>query len=112
MNSPFRPDLLPLPLLGNPHLRQTFHDPQSWAEAVCVATPVRICEPLRPSRPFLNESAVLPLGRMVVVATQGSPITLATSHHPTAQLLLPYGGNGFWRLEREVYANPIGESVL
>ena len=46
MNPPFRPELLPLPLLGNPCLRQTFHDPQSWAEAVCVATPVRICEPL------------------------------------------------------------------
>jgi len=106
------PALLSLPLLGHSWLRQTLRDPQAWADAVCSATPVRICEPLRMAQPFRNDSAFLPVGPLLVVATQGSAITLVTEQHPFAQLLIPYRGWGLWRLETERYANPVGESVL
>lgn len=106
------PALLSLPLLRHSWLRQTSLDPQAWADAVCSATPVRICEPLRTVQPFRNDSAFLPLGSMMVVATQGSAITLVTEHHPYAQLLIPYRGWGLWRVETMRYENPVGESVL
>jgi AraC-like DNA-binding protein len=55
---------------------------------------------------------VLRLGELLVIATQGSAITLSTDQHPMAQLLIPYRGNGFWRIEQTVYENPLGESLL
>jgi hypothetical protein len=48
----------------------------------------------------------------VVRATQGSAITVATEHHPLAQLLIPYLGWGLWRLEASRFENPMGESLL
>ena len=49
-------------------------------------------QPVAESEPLLEslnlEAAVLQVGPVVVVATQGSPITLATAHHPSAQLLM------------------------
>ena len=107
-----KPALFSIPLLGHSWLRQTILDPQEWAEAVCATTPVRICEPLQTTQPFRNDSAILRLGQVVVVATQGSAISLATEQHPFAQLLIPYRGWGLWRLERTSYENPMGESVL
>lgn len=106
------PALFSIPLLGHGWLRQTAVDPQVWAQAVCAATPVRICEPQQAGLPFRNDSAVLNLGQVVVVATQGSAITLVTEQHPFAQLLIPYRGWGLWTLENAGYENPFGESVL
>ncbi len=106
------PALLSIPLLGHPLLRQTTEDPQAWAQAVCVTTPVLICEPLQTRLPFRNDAAVLNLGEVLLVATQGSAITLTTDQHHSAQLLIPYRGNGLWRIEKSVYENPLGESVL
>ena len=112
MEPPPKPIPFSIPLLGAEALRQTHLDPQSWAETVSAVTPVRICEPLRPSRPFLNHSAILPIGGVVMLATQGSAITVATEHHPLAQLLIPYRGWGLWRLEASQFENPMGESLL
>jgi AraC-like DNA-binding protein len=106
------PALLSIPLLGHPALRQTTEDPQAWAQAVCVTTPVRICEPLQSAQPFCNDTALLNLGQVLLVATQGSAITLSTDQHHSAQLLIPYRGNGRWCVENSVYENPLGESVL
>lgn len=106
------PALLSMPLLGHPLLRQSTDDPQAWASAVCATTPVRVCEPLLSGAAFRNDAAVLRLGELLVIATQGSAITLSTDHHPMAQLLIPYRGNGFWRIEQTVYENPLGESLL
>lgn len=112
METFLNPGLFSIPLLGHSWLRHTTRDPQAWAQAVCAATPVRICEPQVAGQPFRNDSAILNLGQVVVVATQGSPITLVTEQHPSAQLLIPYGGWGLWRLEGAGYANPFGESLL
>lgn len=107
-----KPAHFSIPLLGHSWLRQTHLDSQDWAEAICASTPVRICEPLRTGRPFRNDSAVLQLGEVVVIATQGSAITLTTEQHPFAQLLIPYRGWGLWRVEHSRFENPFGESVL
>jgi AraC-like DNA-binding protein len=48
----------------------------------------------------------------MVLATQGSAITLTTDNHPFAQLMLPYRGWGMWRVERNRFENPVGDSVL
>jgi AraC-like DNA-binding protein len=101
-----------IPLLGHRWLRQSVHDPQRWAELVSAITPMRICEPLQASGPFRNDSAILCIGEVVMLATEGSAITLATEHHPFAQLLLPYRGLGLWQVERSRLENPMGESVL
>jgi AraC-like DNA-binding protein len=106
------PALLSIPLLGHPLLRQSTDDPQAWASTVCATTPVRICEPLQSGQAFRNDAAILHLGQVLMVATQGSAITLSTDQHPSAQLLLPYRGNGHWRIEQTVFENPLGESVL
>ena len=106
------PFLFSIPLLGHDWLRQTALDPQDWAQAVCATTPVQICEPQQAALPFRNDSAILNLGQVLVVATQGSAITLVTEQHPFAQLLIPYGGWGLWKLENAGYENPFGESVL
>lgn len=112
METLLKPGLLTIPLLGHPWLRQTALDPQGWAQAVSAIAPVRICEPLVSSLPFQNDTAVLPLGAVMVLATQGSAITLTTENHPFAQLMLPYRGWGVWRIERDRYENPVGDSVL
>lgn len=112
MASTLNPALLSIPLLGNSTLRRRIHDPQAWAGAVCTSTPVRICEPRQLRQPFHNDSAVLALGKVVVVATQGSAISLRTEQHPCAQLLIPYRGNGWWGIDGACYENPVGESVL
>jgi AraC-like DNA-binding protein len=112
MEPPPKPIPFSIPLLGVEALRQTHMDPQSWAETVSAVTPVQICEPLRPSRPFLNHSAILPIGGVVMLATQGSAITVATEQHPLAQLLIPYRGWGLWQVERSRFENPMGESLL
>jgi len=91
------PALFSIPLLGHGWLRQTAVDPQVWAQAVCAATPVRICEPQQAGLPFRNDSAVLNLGQVVVVATQGSAITLVTEQHPFAQMLIPIGAGASGR---------------
>jgi AraC-like DNA-binding protein len=106
------PALLAIPLLGNAGLRRRIDDPQEWAAAVCATTPVRICEPRQLRQPFHNNSAVLALGTVVVVATQGSAVNLRTEHHPCAQLLIPYRGNGWWGIDGGCHENPVGESVL
>jgi len=110
--NPIYPTLFSIPLLGHGWLRQTTVDPQAWANAVCAATPVRICEPQQAALPFRNNSAILNLGQVMVVATEGSAITLITEQHPFAQLLIPYGGWGLWKLDNSQYENPFGESVL
>ncbi|MFN6339455.1 MAG: helix-turn-helix domain-containing protein [Cyanobacteriota bacterium] len=112
MEPALKPALLSIPLLGHSWLRQTTLDPQSWAESIRAISPVRICEPLRLSRPFRNDSAILPLGGVVVLATQGSAIAIVSEGHPFAQLLIPYRGWGLWRVERRGFENPVGESVL
>jgi AraC-like DNA-binding protein len=104
-------------LLGRDH-GQEASDPPSWP--VFSHLPrlgwspslIRICEPQQAALPFRNDSAILNLGQVVVVATQGSAITLVTEQHPFAQLLIPYGGWGLWKLENAGYENPFGESVL
>ncbi len=106
------PALLTIPLLGHPLLRQSTDDPQAWARSVCATTPVQVCEPRQSGLAFRNDAAILKLGEVLVIATQGSAITLSTDQHPSAQLLLPYRGNGLWRIEQTVYENPLGESVL
>lgn len=106
------PALFSIPLLGHRWLQQTILDPQAWAQAVCATTPVRICEPQQAGLPFRNDSAILNLGQVVVVATQGSAITLETQQHPFAQLLIPYRGWGLWTLDNAGFENPFGESVL
>jgi AraC-like DNA-binding protein len=106
------PALLTIPLLGHPLLRQSTDDPQAWARSVCATTPVQVCEPRQSGLAFRNDAAILRLGEVLVIATQGSAITLSTDQHPSAQLLLPYRGNGLWRIEQTVYENPLGESVL
>jgi AraC-like DNA-binding protein len=112
METLLKPGLLTIPLLGHPWLRQTARDPQGWAQAVSAIAPVRICEPLLASLPFHNDTAVLSLGAVVVLATQGSAITLTTDGHPFTQLMLPYRGWGVWRVERDRFENPVGDSVL
>lgn len=112
METLLKPGLLTIPLLGHPWLRQASLDPQGWAQAVSVIAPVRICEPLVSSLPFQNDTAVLSLGAVMVLATQGSAITLTTENHPFAQLMLPYRGWAVWRIERDQYENPVGDSVL
>jgi AraC-like DNA-binding protein len=112
MEALLSPALFSIPLLGHDWLRRTTVDPQAWAQAVCATTPVRICEPQQIALPFRNDAAILPLGQVVVVATQGSAITLVTEQHPFAQLLIPYRGWGLWKLENAGYENPFGESVL
>lgn len=67
-----------IPLLGHHWLRQTVHDPQHRAEVVSAITPVGTCEPLRTSGPFRNDSAILCIGKVVMLPTEGSAITLAT----------------------------------
>lgn len=106
------PLLLTMPLLGQQQLCRSSHDAQAWAEAVCTSTPVRLCEPQQPKQRFQIESAVLNLGQVLMVSTRGSAITLETEQHHSSQLLIPYQGNGFWRLERDVFENPTGESLL
>jgi AraC-like DNA-binding protein len=101
-----------LPFLGDPAHRQTTHDAQLWAESVCVSTPVRLCEPLANGKGFWFNSAVINIGDVLVVSTQGSAITLSTEQHHSAQLLLPYQGLGTWKIERDVFANSVGESIL
>jgi AraC-like DNA-binding protein len=112
METLLRPGLLSIPLLGHSWLRQTALDPQGWAQAVSAIAPVRICEPLFASLPFQNDTAMLQLGEVIVLATQGSAITLSTDNHPFAQLMLPYRGWGMWRVERNRFENPVGDSVL
>lgn len=105
--------LLPsLPFLGQKSRVQTTNDSQAWAEAVCATTPVRICEPLHTNKNFRIDSAVLNLGDILIVSTLGSPIQLVTELHHSAQLLIPYQGVGSWRVERDVYENLTGESIL
>jgi len=106
------PALLSIPLLAHPGLRQTMVDPQAWAQAVCATTPVRICEPLKTGLAFRNDTAILDLGQVLVVASQGSAITLSTDQHHSAQLVIPYRGNGRWLVENSMYENPLGESLL
>jgi AraC-like DNA-binding protein len=106
------PALLSIPLLGTAPLHRSIDDPQVWAEAVCVTTPVRVCEPRWLRQPFHNDSAVLTLGTVVMVATEGSAISLRTEMHPTAQLLIPYRGNGWWGIDGMCLENPVGESIL
>lgn len=111
-NPTLNPALLSMPLLGNAALRRKIVDAQEWAETVCVSTPVRVCEPRQLRQPFHNDSAVLALGKVVMVATQGSAISLRTEQHPCPQLLLPYRGNGWWGIDGGCLENPVGESVL
>lgn len=101
-----------IPLLGQPLRTLTTRDPQAWAEAVCVSTPVRICEPLQGGKPFHIASAVLSLDDVILVSTEGSAITLKTDQHHSAQLLLPYQGLGSWRIERDLFENLVGDSIL
>ncbi|MFN6132073.1 MAG: hypothetical protein ACK46L_04055 [Synechococcaceae cyanobacterium] len=91
---------------------QTTHDAQAWAESVCVSTPVRICEPLGTGKRFWFDSAVINIGDVLVVSTEGSAITLRTGQHHSAQLLLPYQGVGSWKVDRDIFVNSVGESVL
>jgi len=112
MESLLKPGLLSLPLLGHDWLRQTSRDPQAWARAVAAIAPVRICEPLFPSLAFQSDTAVISLGEMTVLATQGSAINVTTDHHPFAQLMLPYRGWGVFHVERQRFENPVGDSVL
>jgi len=69
-----------IPLLGAGELCQTHLDPQSWAETVSAVIPVRNCEPLLP--PVIREPVGQPApGSPVMLATQGSSITLANRPH-------------------------------
>ncbi len=77
-----------------------------------MSTPVRICEPLGNGKGFWFNSAVISIGDVLVVSTEGSAITLSTEQHHSAQLLLPYQGLGCWKIDRNVFANPMGESIL
>lgn len=106
------PCRLSLPFLANPELRQTTHDPLAWAEAIQTTIPVRICEPLRPTQPFRNDTAVIQLGQVTLVTTHGSPITVRTDHTQGAQLLIPYRGDGLWTIDASHFSNPAGESLL
>ena len=82
------------------------------ATAISATIPVRICEPLRPGRPFRNRTAIVPLGDVTAVATQGSAIEVSSEELGMAQLMLPYRGNGYWTCDGKVYENPMGSSVL
>ncbi|MEB3334925.1 MAG: AraC family transcriptional regulator [Cyanobacteriota bacterium] len=106
------PGLLALPLLSHSWLRQSCQDPQAWAESVAAVAPVRICEPLFPTLAFRSETALITLGEMTVLATQGSAITVTTDDQPCAQLMLPYRGWGVFQIERQRFENPVGDSVL
>ncbi|MEB3260058.1 MAG: AraC family transcriptional regulator [Cyanobacteriota bacterium] len=112
MDSRLNPGLLAFPLLGHAWLRHTTDCAQAWAQSVAEVVPVRVCEPLFPSLPFQNETAIVSLGEMTVLATRGSAITVMTDHHPFAQLCLPYSGWGVFHIEQERYENPVGDSVL
>lgn len=106
------PGQLELPFLGHPHLTVSSRDPQQWAQLVSSTIPVSICEPLRLNRTFRNRTAVVDLGSVRAMATHGSAITVCTGAAATAQLLLPYRGNGWWQCDGRTYDNPVGESVL
>jgi AraC-like DNA-binding protein len=112
MESLLKPGLLALPLLGHSWLRQTCRDPQAWAEAVSCISPVRVCEPLFPSLAFKNETAVLHLGDVSMLATRGSAVCVKSDDQPFAQLMLPYRGWGVFHIERHRFENPVGDSVL
>lgn len=112
MQGALRSGSLELPLLRNPNLRISSRDPQAWAQRIRSTIPVRICEPLRLNRPFRNHTAIAPVGKLLLVAVQGSPIAIQTDHHQAAQLVLPYRGSGTWRVDGQPFTNPVGESVL
>lgn len=106
------PGLLRIPLLDNPGLCITTADPQDWARAIQATVPVSICEPLRTSEPFSNRTAAVAIGKVVVVASEGSAVTVTTTQHQQAQLVLPYRGSGTWSIDNRAYTNPTGEAVL
>lgn len=106
------PGQLRLPFLHQSAITFSSNDPQQWAELVRLTVPVRVCEPLRLSRPFRNRTALVDLGKVRAIATHGSPISVRTDHTSSAQLLLPYRGNGFWTCDGRGYDNPVGQSVL
>ena len=78
-----------IPLFGQPLLSLATRDPQAWAEAVCVSTPVRVSEPLQGRKPFQIASAVLSLGDLILVSTEGAAITLKTDQHHSANCCCP-----------------------
>jgi AraC-like DNA-binding protein len=112
MPSTLYPGQLELPFLDQPGLGIHHSDPQLWAELVSSTIPVSICEPRDAHRPFHNRTAVVNLGAVTAVATEGSAISVSTEAHQACQLLLPYNGNGFWSCEGRTYDNPVGCSVL
>ena len=106
------PSRLSLPFLSNPRISSTCLDPQAWATAIQATIPVRICEPLRSRGGFSNQTAIATVGSLAIVATHGSPITVCTDHTATAQLMIPYRGDGTWTIDTQRFSNPAGESLL
>ena len=104
-----------LPFLSLPETSAQLSDPVQVAERLSTLMPVRSCDALeRPSaaRPFRCHTGGLQLGSLSLVAIWGPGLRGEVEGAAQASFILPYRGQGHFRLGRRSLRNLAGRTLL
>ena len=104
-----------VPFLSLPGASVQLDDPVQVAERLAILMPVRSCdavERLSPARPFRCHTSGLRLGPLSLVAIWGPGLRGEVDGTAQASFILPYRGQGHFRLGRRSLRNLAGRTLL
>lgn len=104
-----------LPFLSLPGSSAQLSDPVQLAERLATLLPVRSCDALErpsPARPFQCHTGGLRLGPLSLVAIWGPGLRGEVDGTAQASFILPYRGQGHFRLGRRSLRNLAGRTLL
>ena len=104
-----------MPLLGLPGCSLEFHDPIVLAESLAGLLPVRTCDPIQratATAPFRCHAGALNLGGLELVAMWGTGLQGEVDGTDLATVILPYRGEGQFRIEGRSLINRTGQSLV
>lgn len=104
-----------MPLLGLPGRSLAFHDPIVLAECLNQLLPVHSCDPIErvsATAPFRCHAGALALGPLELVALWGTGLRGEVEGTDLASVILPYRGEGRFRIEGRSYSNRTGQTLL
>jgi len=104
-----------LPFLSLPETSAQLGDPVQVAERLATLLPVRSCDALErpsPTHPFRCHTGGLQLGPLSLVAIWGPGLRGEVDGTDQASFILPYRGQGHFRLGRRSLRNLAGQTVL
>lgn len=102
-----------MPFLGLPGRSLEFRDPVVLAEQLATLLPVRSCDPAgSAAASFCCHMGGLQLGPLEIVALWGSGVQGELEGAELASLVIPYRGEGHFRIGRRSLRNVTGQSFL